>query len=291
MGALIFFDVAGVGKRYLNAENFETERKASLQFAANNANLSINQDPNKPFRVFNTTVNSFNDAITSFHHHSIGGYSSTKLDRYQKLIERHLSQGNISVYSMLNTKYFIATGQNGQPMAQLNPDYAGHAWFVSTIKWVENDSSELANLASFNPKQEAFVNQSYRPQASALTKPIENITTTELTVLGAIELTSYAPNEMIYSSSSPESQFAVFSEIFYDTDGGWQAYIDGEKSDHFRVNYLLRGIVVPPGRHEVKFVFEPKTYFSTEKTSMAFMGLLALVVLGSLFLAWRESLD
>ena len=39
---------------------------------------------------------------------------------------------------------------------------------------------------------------------------------------------------------------------------GWQAYVDGEPTPHFRVNYALRGMVLPPGTHTVVFQFEPE---------------------------------
>ena len=290
IGALIFFDLSGVGKRYLNTDNFESERKANIQFSQSVADQSILQDQAKPFRVFNTTVSSFNDAITSYHHHSVGGYSSAKLNRYQKLIDQHLSQGNMSVYSMLNTKYFIAPGQNGQPVAQHNPNFTGNAWFVSQINWLSNEQAELDALTDFNPKREVIINESFQDKISSLQYQSDSLGNQRYSTAGVIQLTDYSPKEITYSSSVPESQLAVFSEIYYDTDGGWQAYIDGEKSEHLRVNYLLRGIVVPPGPHEIKFVFEPKTYLKTEKTSMAFLGLLAHCCFGQFVYGLEEKI-
>ena len=63
------------------------------------------------------------------------------------------------------------------------------------------------------------------------------------------------PERMTYSVDVAGKAFAVFSEIFYDI--GWQAYLDGEPVEHIRVNYVLRGMIVPPGAHEIQFFFEP----------------------------------
>jgi uncharacterized membrane protein YfhO len=61
---------------------------------------------------------------------------------------------------------------------------------------------------------------------------------------------------------------AVFSEVYYDK--GWNAYIDGQPSPHFRTNYILRGMVIPEGKHIVEFKFEPKTFRMAEKISLIF---------------------
>ena len=71
---------------------------------------------------------------------------------------------------------------------------------------------------------------------------------------------------------------AVFSEIYYGPDKGWQAYIDGVKAPHFRANYALRAMKVPQGDHEIKFRFEPKSYKIGEMISLIF-SLLIIVIL------------
>lgn len=62
----------------------------------------------------------------------------------------------------------------------------------------------------------------------------------------------------MYESESSVKQFAVFSEIYYPK--GWNAYIDGTAVPHAAVNYVLRGLSVPAGKHTVEFKFEPETY-------------------------------
>ena len=64
------------------------------------------------------------------------------------------------------------------------------------------------------------------------------------------------PITLQYESSSDLDQFAVFSEIYY--KDGWNAYIDGELKPHYRVNYILRAMEIPAGKHIIEFKFEPK---------------------------------
>jgi uncharacterized membrane protein YfhO len=40
---------------------------------------------------------------------------------------------------------------------------------------------------------------------------------------------------------------------------GWRAYVDGSAVETLRVDYGLRGVVLPPGEHRVEFVYRPKS--------------------------------
>ena len=120
--------------------------------------ILADNDPN--FRVFNTAVNTFNDASTSYYHMSIGGYHGAKLKRYQELIDAHISKGNMSVLNMLNTKYFIVSNQN-RKIAQRNTGALGNAWFVKEVQFVTSADEELAALSAINTAEKAVVDIRY----------------------------------------------------------------------------------------------------------------------------------
>ena len=92
-----------------------------------------------------------------------------------------------------------------------------------------------------------------------------------------MQLTNYSSNDLIYSFNSTEQQMVVFSEIWYQP--GWKAYIDGQETDHIRVNYALRGLLVPAGNHEIVFKFEPRSYYLGETISL----ISSLLIMLSLF--------
>ena len=67
-------------------------------------------------------------------------------------------------------------------------------------------------------------------------------------------------NDIItYSSKSNTNQFAVFSEIYYDR--GWKAYIDNKEVPIVRTDYVLRGLSIPAGNHNIRFEFKPASFY------------------------------
>lgn len=278
MLVLVAADLIPVGKRYLNENNFVEKTNIEEEFAPTAADKMIMQDPNyKNIRVFNTD-DPFNNAKPSYRFNSVGGYNPAKLAIYQDLIERQLSRGNMAVFNMLNTKYFVVQDpQTGQPVAQLNNGALGNVWFVKHVQVVPNADAEMKALDQFNPLDTAFVDKRYesllkdKPQfdSTAQIRMIENLNDT-----------------VRYEYSAATAQFAVFSEVYY--NNGWNAYLDGNKVPYVRTNYVLRGMSLPAGKHKVEFRFEPKAYKQGNSlalwSSIIGFALLAL----ALFMNWKH---
>jgi hypothetical protein len=268
---IFLVDLWPVAKRYLNESRFVSRSKAERPFQPTAADLQILADTEPGFRVMNTTVSTFNDASTSYFHRSIGGYHGAKLKRYQELIEYQISRNNTAVINMLNTKYFILPSpETKQPIPQLNGDACGPAWFVKEIKIVANADSEMTALSHFDPLTTAIVDKRFADHLQGFTPVYDTAAT--------IRLKSIVSNHLVYESNSTTEQFAVFSEIYYDR--GWNAYVDGKLMPHIRVNYVLRGMRVPAGRHTIEFRFEPKVYQQGERIALVSSSLLLLLCIG-----------
>jgi hypothetical protein len=291
LGLLFLVDMWFVDKRYLNADRFVTplvSQKGSAPTPADNLILKDTAD----FRVFNLAVSPFNDASTSRYHKSIGGYHGAKIRRYQELIDSAIIQDLIfydkisrtaksigdlqpaldklksnNALKMLNTRYLII---DGQMAPELNNNALGNAWFAETPMIVQNPNEEISSINKFNPAKQAIVDTRFKGQITKTSYPG--------TPGDTIILTSYKPNELIYKYSSTGERLAVFSEIYY--PAGWKAYIDGAEKSYFRTNYILRGMIVPSGTHEITFKFKPASYYAGNSISLASSLIFILMVAG-----------
>lgn len=278
VGGIGAFDLFQIDRPYLGPEKFVTARNLDQFEAPRDVDEQILADTDPHFRVHDTTVNPFASATGAFHHKLIGGYHPAKLQRYDDLIQGHIAQGNMAVYNMLNAKYFIVAPQDGKAMVQRNPASMGNAWFVSQIDQASSPDEEFAKLNGFDPAVTAIVNSEFDSY-------IDNLTPTKN---GSISLTSYAPNAIAYESNTTSEQLAVFSEIWYGPDLGWQAYLDGSPVEHIRANYALRAMKIPAGKHEIRFEFNPSTYYTGETIGLISSLLLIIAAIAGLFLFFRS---
>lgn len=275
LALLILIDLWAVDKRYMNNDNFVSKKEAREPFQMTLANKQILQDKDPNFRVLNLTVNTFNDASTSYFHKSIGGYHGAKMKRYQELIEYQISKNNMEVLNMLNTKYFIIPDNKRMPVAQQNPNALGNAWFVNDFRIVPNADAELEALTDLDPSREAIIDQRFESFVAGKEFTKDSVS--------SIKLDSYKPNQLIYSAKCNEEELAVFSEIYYPK--GWNAFIDGHPVNHFSVNYVLRALVIPAGNHKIEFKFEPESYFMGNKISLASS---IVLILGLILILGKE---
>ncbi|MBI5218220.1 MAG: YfhO family protein [Bacteroidia bacterium] len=270
LALLILFDLWPVDKRYMNNDAFVPKHEAKSAFNPTPADLEILKDKDPDFRVLNLAANTFNDAGTSYFHKSIGGYHGAKMKRYQELIEFHISKNNREVWNMLNTKYIIVSAKDKGPQPIPNPEALGNAWFVKSYRMVANADSEITAMNHFKAKEEAIVDKRFADELKGINIQYDST--------AFIKLTSYKPNNLLYESKASSEQLAVFSEIYYNK--GWNAFIDNKPANHIRVNYVLRAMRIPAGTHKIEFKFEPKSYYSGNKISLASSALLMFLLLG-----------
>ncbi|MBQ0153571.1 MAG: YfhO family protein [Bacteroidales bacterium] len=285
--ALIVADMWTVDKRFCNDSNFVSakERDKAFKMLPYEKDL-LASDPSH-YRVLNLTANTFNDARTSYYLKSIGGYSAAKLRRYQDLIDEHISKMHMPVLNMLNAKYIISKGQNGQPFPYLNPDALGNAWFVDDVYYVDNANAESDALNTVDLRRVAVMDTTYAPnrismQDLAGSLPTANRRRTDGEDLdeAIINLTSYAPNKLVYEAQTQQERLAVFSEIYYPY--GWKCTIDGEPTDIYRVNYMLRAVNIPAGRHDIVMTFEPDSVKKGNTLAVSCFALFVLVLIGTI---------
>lgn len=270
LGALVLLDMWPVDKRYFNDNDFISPTQDKNYFAEQPYETIILKDTDPYFRVLNTTTNTFNESRTSYRLKSIGGYHAAKLRRYQDIIDKYLSKGDMKVIDMLNAKYLILQSpdkSNGLPMQ--NPDAMGNCWFVDNVKLVDTPDAECDSIGTINLHTTAVADKQF---AKYVTNP-----STAHDSTATIALTKYAPDALDYHSSSNIDKTAIFSDIYYPY--GWKAYIDGKPADIFRANYILRALNVPAGSHDIRFEFRPDSIYKGSYVALAFRIVMALFVI------------
>jgi hypothetical protein len=275
---LTLADLLPVDQRYLNKQNYVPKDEFETVYTPTPADLQIKQDTGY-YRVFENTGRSpFDNPRTAYFHNSVLGYHPAKLALYDDLISHQIAKGNMQVLNMLNAKYFIFSNQqDGQPVAQRNPDALGPAWLVKTIRYVNNANEEMAALDNFSPADTAIADK--REQSKIPFNP-------QYDSSAYIRLVYNRNDEILYDFSAGSKQFAVFSEVYYPR--GWKAFIDGKETPIAKVNYVLRGLAVPAGKHKIEFRFEPASV-SLGDTISLIIGIISILLLaGTIWYEWRS---
>jgi hypothetical protein len=134
-------------------------------------------------------------------------------------------------------------------------------WQTST-----NDDATLQTLASaaFDPAQTVLVAD---PTIAAPT-----VTTNE--TAGTVEFKDYAPRRIALQAQIESPSILLLNDRFA---SGWEVRVDGRPETLLRCNYLMRGVHLMPGKHEVEFIFQRPT--NTLKITLVAMALGVVLLL------------
>jgi len=289
-------DVMVIDTKYLNSDNYQEKEENEGNFKKTQVDDAIFADKSF-YRVFNVGGGFSGDNYTSYYYNSIGGYHPAKLRIYQDLIDHRLSQEQNELIqtlqtkpdsvsqvktpalNMLNTKYFIYKDGTGETKAQWkNVNALGNCWFVNETRFVKNANEEMKALDSLDPRQTAIVQESFRSQIPFA--PQRDST-------AKIQLVKNDNDIVTYTSDATSNQFAVFSEVFY--KAGWKALVDGKELPIIKVNYVLRGLALPAGKHNIEFRFEPQGYMKGKSMTTIFSIILGILVLLAFYMEWKRN--
>jgi hypothetical protein len=275
VGIVMVLDLFIVAKNYVKADDFVSKSQIERPFGEPTEADAIILEDTTHFRVFDVDGN-MNSARTSFYHQSIGGYHAAKPKKMQELFDYQIAKNNIEVLNMLNAKYILKTNEEGNPQSLENPNANGSAWFVSKVKFVKSGDEEMKALDKLQTKEEVVMN--------SLVNDIKE-SSFEKDSTAIIRLDSYKPNHLKYVSNNTKNGFGVFSEMYYEK--GWKATIDGKEARILNVNYVLRGLEIPAGKHKIEFKFEPEVV-KTGSTIALISTLLMLIAIGLGIFYWRK---
>jgi hypothetical protein len=282
IGLFAFIDVMAIDVNYLKSDNFQEKEENEAALNPTPADQAVLKDKSW-YRVLDLTHGgiggAFNQgAITAYYHKSIGGYHPAKLSIYQDLIEHQLYKypNNQNVLDMLNTKYVIENPNEANVPAR--PTNLGPVWFVKGLRFVNDSQEEMAALDNLNTRDSAVANKSF----ANILKP-----TFAADPAATISLVKNDNDVVTYSSKAPSEQLAVFSEVYYDK--GWKAFIDNKQAPIAKVNYVLRGLMIPAGEHSIVFKFEPRSHAIGWTITNICSLLMLLLVAAAIYITYRKN--
>ncbi len=206
----------------------------------------------------------------------------TSIDDTGFTLNRNLHDEKNRTLDLLNVRFAVISPLYPQPLA--NPDSAvqprwlefpvnwgrsaykearvyenrhamPRAWLVNRIEASsENEQLELISGERLNADGRLF-----DPLTVALLEPqaVTDLSAelrTQTTGKGETRLIRLEPNLTVIEAVTDHPAILVLSEIYYP---GWEARVDGWKTDVLRVDYLLRGVPLTAGKHQVEFVYRP----------------------------------
>lgn len=285
IGVIACIDLGFVNSDYLNKDSYKEKPPIErAKIPPTKADQEILQDKSY-YRVADYSENAPSQSARACQFHkSVGGYFAAKPLLYQELWNGYQmdnkeialkQRGNI--FNMLNVKYFILDPNTKYE----NPSALGNAWFVDKVEQVANADEEIESINDLVPQTVAVTQ---KKNAAYL----EGLTNTK-TPSDRIFLTRYHPDTLVYTSETTNERFAVFSEIYYPPEKGWDIYINDQKVDPFiKVDYLLRGLRVPAGKNTIKMVFAPKSIVFYGAIGSWISLLIILGVVGAAYLYFKS---
>ncbi len=284
VGILMVTDLFLVSNSYFDKSNFVSKKEVETPFEPSSADSIILADKTN-FRVFD--VQGRLQSKASFFHKSVGGYSAVRPRRFEEIFEYIIDKklpeiakninekdgslgSSTPILDALNIKYLLFSTKEGEYPLK-NPFANGSAWFVSNLKKVNSADEEMKAISSLNLKESAVFCE------TESTKLIQNQQFTKDS-LSKIKLDVYKSNYIKYTTSNKNKGLAVFSEMYYPK--GWNVFVDGKPSTHFRVDYVLRAMEIPAGQHSIEFKFEPEVV-KKGSTIALICSLIMLILLGT----------
>lgn len=237
--------------------------------------LSIMQNSNYPARYMisqNELIPS--DTNIMYGLSTINGYDSVHSGEAERLIglvdtgdpstkvptERNLEPHNYHspLINLLGVEYVLTKEEetdipgmsliyeNGFTRVYKNTNAYPRVYLTKNIKIV-SDSDVLGEVLAVSKKNERAAVSSEKISLSQ--KPLVN---------SSANIVSYDPNRVEVETSSDADSLLVLTETY---DPSWHTYVDGIEKRLYKVDYALRGVVVPEGKHEIVFEYKPKSYY------------------------------
>lgn len=155
-------------------------------------------------------------------------------------------------------------------------------YLVHKTRAVDSQGAALKEIShpDFDPRHEAIVESKVEmPEAASHLE--DQLRQVAAQLVEKVEYKRPDVNNLEVKVNSPAGGFLVVTDTFYP---GWQAFVDGKETRIERANYLFKGLVVPPGNHQILLTYRPMSFVLG---MLLFIAALAVNASAIIFLATR----
>jgi len=238
--------------------------------------------PKTPFaEVFRTLQNFMTPNLSIFFHiDTINEYAAILVKRYYllfsplkeffRLDKMESWQMNYckEILNLLNVKYLISSFNlrdkdfklihGGKVKIYENLQVLPRAYLVPKAIMLKDNEKVLKTIqeVNFNPRASILITKrEYEKARNDFIKGEENLSIDAFK--GKVKILKYSNNCVEIETEANDSSYLVLADNYYP---GWKVYVNGKKKNILRVNYNLRGVILPRGNNRVLFSFEPLSF-------------------------------
>ena len=224
------------------------------------------------------------------------GYGSIYNKRHEEVIDSIVKSkmpDETNLLNLLNVKYVISPKEfkaNGYKIVRKsekaniyeNENVLARAFLADKAVVIKDEKKILEKMKSeeFIPEKEVILEEVLDSSFDKLRTRSNNIARSFAPLLQyssservsreeSVSVLKYEPSYVEIEAVVDESKFLILSDTYYP---GWKAHVDGKLDKIYRADYILRAVYLKPGKHIVKFTYDP---FSFK------MG--AIITLGTIF--------
>ena len=251
------FRVSGRGAKFV-------EKQDVTGFFVEPAHIKVikQQQDKDPFRMINLKSDGSLGSVSRNSNYNmffliqdLTGYSGIKPRAYQDYADV-VTPANLTLWRMLNVKYIVYDKAiqypglvpiyaNDKTFVYRNDGALPRAYFVNKVEVKQPiDILNAVKDNQFDPKDIAYTSTQLtvdKPDSSAY-----------------VHITKYDNDKISINANATGNNFMFLGDIYYSK--GWSATVDGKETTIYEANHGFRGIIVPKGRHDIEFIFAPKSY-------------------------------
>ena len=199
------------------------------------------------------------------------GYGSIYNKRHEKIIDNIVKSkmpDETNLLNLLNVKYVISPKEfkaSGYKIVRRsekvniyeNENFLPRTFLADKAVIIKDEKKILEKLKNkdFEPEKEVILEEDFVDtwRAEGRERRAEGVVGRR----EAVDVLKYEPGEVIIGAETNAPRFLVLSDTWYP---GWKVYVDDKPDKIYRADYILRSVRLEPGKHIVKFTYDPFSF-------------------------------